>query len=148
MQPLRLPPPERFRFETEASTRWSDEDNQGVLNNAVYLTLLEEARLAYFGSLDLLDGGRFPFVLAQCNLRFLRPGRGGERWRVAVATTHLGSSSFEQAYRVFAADGQPVAEAEAWLVGWDNRARQKCALSADFRLRVASREGLDAGPVR
>ena len=29
-------------------TRWCDEDNQNVLNNAVYMTLLEEARVAYF----------------------------------------------------------------------------------------------------
>lgn len=146
MQPLHLPPPERFRFEASTSTRWSDEDNQGVLNNAVYLTLLEEARLAYFGQLGLLEAGQFPFVLAQCNLRFLRPGRGGERWRVAVATTHLGSSSFEQAYRVFDADGQPIAEAEAWLVGWDNGARRKRELSAVFRSRVAALEGFEPRP--
>ena len=148
MQPPLLPPPEHFRFEAATSTRWSDEDNQGVLNNAVYLTLLEEARLAYFGQLGLLEAGQFPFVLAQCNLRFLRPGRGGEQWRVAVATTRLGTSSFEQAYRIFGGDGQPVAEAEAWLVGWDNRVRQKCALSAAFRGRVAALEGLEAGPGR
>jgi acyl-CoA thioester hydrolase len=148
MQTPLLPPPERFRFEAATSTRWSDEDNQGVPNNAVYLTLLEEARLAYFGRLGLLEAGQFPFVLAQCNLRFLRPGRGGEQWRVAVATTRLGTSSFEQAYRILGADGQPVAEAEAWLVGWDNARRQKCALSAAFRSRVAALEGLEAGPSR
>jgi acyl-CoA thioester hydrolase len=141
LPPVQLPPLEQFRFTVELHTRWSDEDNQGVLNNAVYLTLLEEARLAYFGGLGLLAEGQFPFVLAQCNLRFVRPGRGGERWRASVRTTHLGNSSLEQAYRLVNSAGECMAEAQAWLVGWDNRRRDKCAFTDRFREQVTRLEG-------
>ena len=61
------------RFRCKARTRWSDEDNQNVLNNAVYMTLLEEGRHAYFERLGLLELNHFPFVLAQTNIRFVAP---------------------------------------------------------------------------
>ena len=57
-----VPDSSRVRFRCRARTRWSDEDNQNVLNNAVYMTLLEEARHAYFGKLGLLEGWHFPFL--------------------------------------------------------------------------------------
>lgn len=95
-----VPAPEAMRFRVRLRTRWSDEDNHGVMNNAVFLTLLEEARFAYFAQLGELEENRFPFVLAQCNVAFLAPGRGGREVEVELATTHLGLTSFTQAYRV------------------------------------------------
>jgi len=106
-----------LRFTTTARTRWSDEDKQGVLNNAVYPTLLEEARYAYFAALGLLDEARFPFLLLQTNLRFLQPGRGAATVEIEVATTGMGRSSFSQAYRVRDPEtGAVWCEAEAVLV--------------------------------
>ena len=34
-----VPESSRIRFRTRSHTRWSDEDNQNVVNNAVYMTL-------------------------------------------------------------------------------------------------------------
>ena len=143
MEPPRVPPPGELEFTARLSTRWSDEDTQGVLNNAVYLTLLEEARYRYFGSLGLLEGNCFPFVLMQTNGRFLRPGRGGAEVEVACATTHLGKSSFTQAYRVSPSDGgEPWFEAEALLVAWDEQKRTSKPMDEAFRRAVAAFEGL------
>jgi len=140
-----VPDANALRFRARLRTRWVDEDNQGVLNNAVQLTLLEEARHAYFTQLDLMDGAHFPFVLAQCNLVFVAPGRGGASVEVALATPHVGTTSFRQVYRVRAlgADGEPGEvwlEAEALLVGWDNAARAKAPLTARFKERVVAFE--------
>ncbi len=138
-----VPPSSEMRFTMRARTRWSDEDKQGVLNNAVYLTLLEEARLAYFGALDLLEENRFPFLLAQTQIRFLRPGRGGEEVEIEVRTLKLGNSSFEQAYRVRALPGREVwAEARALLVHYDPANAASRPMPARFRAAVAALEGL------
>jgi acyl-CoA thioesterase FadM len=108
-----VPPDDQLRSEARLVTRWVDEDNQRVLNNAVYLTLLEEARLRYFSGLGLMEAdGGFPFVLAQTNARFVAPGRGGREVSVRLATTH------------------------------DPATRGKRAMSDDFRARVAELEGL------
>ena len=138
-----VPEPSRIRFRTRARTRWSDEDNQAVLNNAVYLTLLEEARHAYFQKLGLLEGRRFPFLLAQTNVRFLRPGQGGREVEIEVATVHLGTSSFQQAYRVRAAPGGGVwCEAEAVLVMYDPATGASRPMPAEFRRVLGEFEGL------
>lgn len=131
-----VPPVERMRFRTRLRTRWVDEDNQGVLNNAVQLTLLEEARLAYFSALDLMDGASFPFVLAQCNLRFVNPGRGAAEIDVALTTVHIGMSSLRQVARVSDAAGVTWLEADVLLVGWDNKKRTKRAFDDHFKTTV------------
>src|SRR4026207_151675 len=100
MEAPQPPPSDSMRFRVRLRTRWSDEDNQRVLNNAVYLTLLEEARFAYFAALELLSENQFPFLLAQTNVLFVSPGIGGAEVDVEVSTVHLGEKSFTQAYRV------------------------------------------------
>lgn len=141
------PPEDREPFVAEVRTRWSDEDLQGVLNNAVYPTLFEEARHAWCLELGLLNGNEFPFVLAQQNVKFIRPGRGGEAVRVELWTLRLGNKSFEQVYRVRAdQDGEIWAEGEALLVGWDGGTKASRELSENFRQRVARREGIPGGP--
>jgi len=135
--------PERFNFTARVRTRWSDVDVQAVLNNAVYLTLLEEARYQYFDSLGAIDDGHFPFLLAQTNVRFLRPGRGGIEVEIDVATTRLGRSSMQQAYRVRDPRADEVwCEAEALLVCHDSECGGSRAMPASLRQALAEREGL------
>ncbi len=138
-----VPSSDELRFQTRLRTRWVDEDNQAVLNNAVYLTLIEEGRLAYFTSLGLMDAARFPFVLAAANLRFLAPGRGGCEVLLEMSTVHLGESSFTQAYRIKDGEsGHVWCEALHRLVTWDNETRAKRPMEVEFRERVAEFEGL------
>lgn len=138
-----FPGPGAPRFEVTLTTRWCDEDNHGVLNNAVHLTLMEEARLAWCRELDLMEeGGRFPFVLLQVNARFLSPGRGGARVKVELATTHLGTRSFTQVYRLTdVATGAVLGEAEAVLVAWDDAARASRPMTPAFRAAVEAFDG-------
>jgi acyl-CoA thioester hydrolase len=139
MQPPRVPASSAMRFRARLSTRWSDEDNQQVLNNAVYLTLFEETRYRYFR--ELLGSNHFPFLLAQCNVAFLSPGRGGEDVECACATTHVGTTSFTQAYRVSElASGRVLAEGEARLVSYDPRTGAKVELPRELRAAIERRE--------
>ena len=138
-----VPASETLRFRARLHTRWSDEDLQGVLNNAVYLTLLEEGRHAYSGALGLLEENVFPFLLLQTNVRFLRPGVGGVDVLVELATTALGETSFTQAYRVRDAASDVVwCEAEAVLVTYDPTTGAKAPMPETFRSAVAEFEGL------
>jgi acyl-CoA thioesterase FadM len=138
-----VPDSARIRFRHRVRTRWSDEDNQNVLNNAVYLTLLEEARHGYFARLELLDGGHFPFLLYQTNVRYVSPGRGATEVEIEVVTTHLGTRSFQQAYRVREArGGRTWCEAEAVCVTYDPETSKSTEMSPAFRTAIAEFEGL------
>lgn len=139
MQAPQVPPSEGLRFRVRLSTRWSDEDNQQVLNNAIYMTLFEETRYRYFR--DLLGANQFPFLLAQTNVAFLAPGRGGEDVECECATTHVGSTSFTQCYRVReASSGRVLAEAQARLVAYDPRTNAKVALPDALKRAIETRE--------
>ncbi len=143
METPQVPPSTALRFQVRLRTRWVDEDNQAVLNNSVYLTLMEEGRLAYFTELGLMDGTHFPFVLAAANLRFIAPGRGGREVLVEMGTLRLGKSSFEQGYRIKDAEsGQVWCEAVHLLVAWNTEKRTKQPIHSYFRARVTEYEGL------
>lgn len=149
MNRIELPPSLELRFATVLPTRWVDGDVQGVLNNAVYSTLLEEGRHAYFSALGLMRGGAFPFLLAQTNLCFRSPGYGGRRVLIELATVRLGQSSFDQVYRIREASGEealpggPVwCEAEARLVTYDPESGRSRAMEPEFRARLEAFEGL------
>lgn len=138
MEAPRVPDSQDLPFRARLTTRWCDEDNQGVLNNAVYLTLFEEARHRYFGALGILVANRFPFLLAQTNVLFVAPGEGGVEVIVELGTTHVGTTSLVQCYRVREAATSAVwCEAEARLVGWDGERRAKAPWSSAFRAALA-----------
>jgi len=139
MERPNVPDSARLRFRARIATRWSDEDNQQVLNNAVYLTLFEETRFRYFR--ELLSSNQFPFLLAQTNVLFVAPGRGGAEVDVECATTEVGTTSFTQVYRVKeAATGATWAEGEARLVCYDPETKAKRPLTPELRAAIERRE--------
>ena len=143
MERPRIPAPSQFRFRVRLRTRWCDEDNQHVLNNAVYLTLFEEARLEYFTQLGFVRENQFPFLLAQTNVVFVAPGKGGVEVELEARTVELGTTSFTQCYRVLeAGSGALWAEAEARLVLYDPASGAKRAMPPEFRRAIAELEGL------
>ena len=89
-----------FRFAAEVPLRWVDVDSAGVVNNATYLSLMEQARYLYFTQLGLMNDHRVPFVLAEANVKFLRPGRLGMKVEVAARVGELGRSSFQMDYEI------------------------------------------------
>ena len=124
-------------------TRWSDADAQGVLNNAVYLTLFEEGRRTLCDELGLLDAnGNFPFLLASTSVSFLRPGRGGAEVRLELSTPKLGRSSFTQRYRVCdAVSGEAWCEGEAVLVCYDPSTGASRPMEESFRAALSASAG-------
>lgn len=111
-----------YRFVADVPLRWVDVDSEGVVNNAVYLSLMEQARFQYFDHLGLLQDRRVPFLLAEATVTFLRPGRIGMKTEVAVRTRSLGTSSFQMDYEVRAED-HVLATGQAALVFVDGNLR-------------------------
>lgn len=133
-----------FRFVAPTPLRWVDVDSEGVVNNAVYASLMEQARFLYFEHLGLLAGGNVPFVLAEIGVRFLRPGRLRSNVSTAARVTRLGRTSFAMEYEV-RADDTVLATGTAALVYVD-AALQPVAVPAVARERIAAFDGIANGP--
>lgn len=129
-----------YRFAANVPLRWVDVDSAGVVNNAVYLSLMEQARFLYFSHLGLLQDHGVPFLLAEVNVKFLRPGRLAMKVEVAARVGALGTSSFQMDYEVRAAE-EVLATGHAALVWVDANARP-VPIPGDVRAAIEQFEEL------
>jgi acyl-CoA thioester hydrolase len=127
-----------FRFAAEVPLRWVDVDSAGVVNNATYLSLMEQARYLYFQHLGLMTSHAVPFLLAETTVKFLRPGRLGMKVEVAARVRDLGTSSFHMDFEVRAAD-EVLVTAQAALVFVDQTLRPT-PIADDWRATIAQFE--------
>lgn len=128
-------------FTTEVRVRYSDLDTYGHVNNAVYATYLEEARIAYLKEAIDEDPESFPGVVAGIELSFERPVARRGPLTVAVETTAIGETSVTMAYEV--RDGGDVAAtAETTIVSVGDDGRPS-PIPEEFRERLVGYEGLE-----
>ncbi len=114
--------------------RFSDLDGFGHVNNAVFSTYLEQARLAWFGEED----GPMPLrdvILARTEIDFRSPVVHGETVEIGVRPTRVGTKSFELEYELRSA-GRVVAEAKSVLVGYDYDRAASVPVPDRWRRRV------------
>jgi acyl-CoA thioester hydrolase len=75
--------------------RFRDLDALGHVNNAVYLTYFESARIAYWLHTTKRTGlGALDMILARAEIDFRSPLAYGESVEISVGATSLGRSSF------------------------------------------------------
>jgi acyl-CoA thioester hydrolase len=128
-----------FRFYHPIEVRYGDLDPQGHVNNAHYLTYLEQARVEYIRSLGLWDGKSFPeigFILADVQVTFRQPIYFSQEVRVGVRVSHVGNKSMKMEYRLEdARNGHLLASGSTVLVTYDYQAG--CTIPVPDRWRKA-----------
>jgi acyl-CoA thioester hydrolase len=105
--------------------RFRDVDAMGHVNNAVYSTYLEQARIGILGGLE-------PFILARVEIDFRAPLQEGEEVEVRSRCSHVGTKSFELQHEVWSSD-RLVAEAKSVLVGYDYERDASVPITDDLR---------------
>lgn len=87
-----------FRFKTTVEIRFSDLDLLGHVNNAVYLTYFEQARLAYSRNLTSWNWKKTGVVVAKSEVEYLKPVFLDDKIEVYIRTSRIGNTSFELEY--------------------------------------------------
>jgi acyl-CoA thioester hydrolase len=122
-----------FPFVHRETVRFRDLDGMGHVNNAVYSTYLEQARLAWFGpdeEMPLSD-----VILARTEIDFRAPLGLGEIVEIGVRPSRLGTKSFELEYEL-RSNGRTVAEAKSVLVGYDYAREASTEIPERWRRRL------------
>lgn len=88
----------QFRFKMKLDIRWSDMDEMRHVNNAVYLTYFEQARVYYFHEACQWNWKEIGAILANAHVDYLRPVVFPNDTYVYVRTSKLGNKSFEVSY--------------------------------------------------
>jgi acyl-CoA thioester hydrolase len=121
---------------------WRDMDALRHVNNAVYLTYLENAREAYWrafaGDLQL-----FPFTLARVEIDYRAEATWNDLLTIAMWVSRVGNSSFEISYEISAQDGRRVAEAKTVTVMLSDDRKAPRRIPEELRKKL---EAFEADP--
>jgi acyl-CoA thioester hydrolase len=119
--------------EKRIEIRWRDLDPADHVNNAVFLTYLEEARDEWLNR-TLGDGGGWDYLLARVALDYRRELRlEDDEVVVRIGLARVGNSSVTTREELRTAAGELAAEAEAVVVARDSATGQTRPLTAEER---------------
>jgi acyl-CoA thioester hydrolase len=118
-----------FPYVHRERVRFRDCDAMGHVNNAVYSTYLEEARIGVLGGLGA-------FILARVEIDFRSELRAGEEVEVWSRCPRVGTKSFDLEHEI-RANGRVVAEAKSVLVSYDYETSSSVPVPEQLRLRLA-----------
>jgi len=138
------PSPELFPMKVPITVRFRDLDAMGHVNNSVYLTYFEEARVAYYRvpTGHELDPATFDFVIAEITCTYRSPARLGEVLEVAIRTSEVRSRSFVFEYLITERESNRlVATGRSVQVAYDYAAGRAKSLSEEMIARMEAFEG-------
>ena len=121
-----------FPFVHRDFVRFNDLDGMDHVNNAVFLTYMESARLAYLESLGAGQNPQKSLILARVEVNFRSPISFGEEVETGVRTGRIGTKSFELEQEV-RANGRLAAESRSILVAYDYTTNSSRELPAEWR---------------
>ncbi len=125
---------EGFDFVHREKVRFRDVDAMGHVNNAVFLTYIEEARIAY---LLRFDAGVTDMILARAEIDFRAPLRAHDEIEIGVRPAGIGTKSFELEYEV-RSGAAVAAQAKTVIVSYDYESGRSVELPESWREALAA----------
>ncbi len=113
---------QNYKFSFKLHPRWSDMDELHHINNAVYLTYLEDARGRFLHEVANWNWNIDGIILANVNINYRKPMSFLDEASVFVRTSKIGEKSFELSYAVVRKvneEWELVADATTVLVMFD-----------------------------
>ena len=139
-----------YQFFHPIEIRYGDLDPQGHVNNAKYLTYMEQARIQYIKNLGLWKSNSFldvGIILAEARVTYRVPIQYGTEIKVGVRVSRLGNKSLDMEYSLQdSATGREMANGSSVLVAYDYRSQQTIPIPDDWRLKIAAFEGFELHP--
>jgi acyl-CoA thioester hydrolase len=134
---------DEYRHRTSLQVRFRDIDAFGHVNNAVYFSFIELARIRYL--LDVLQPDvpfdRLPLILARVELDFRSPIEFGEDVTVETRVDRIGHTSFGMSHRMTAgAEARLVGDVRTVLVTYDYAAARPIPVPDDWRRGIGAHE--------
>ncbi len=130
--------PYRFRH----TVTFGELDALGHVNNAVYFTYLENARIAYFfDAMGVHSLRELTLILAEATCSYKSPAHFGETLVIGMGVTRLGNKSFDLHYRIETEDGRLVAICKSVQVFFDYETGKTIPLPEKFIKKVKEIQG-------
>jgi len=129
-----------YPFVHRETARFRDLDPMGHVNNAVFLTWIETARVEFLrelGAFATADPGEMTMILARVELDFRSPVRFAEEVEIGVRVSRFGTKSFDLEHALHVGD-RLVAEASTVLVAYDYVRGESIEIPDEWRRSLAA----------
>ena len=137
-----------FKARFPINIRFSDFDSLGHVNNAVYLTYLEEARVKYFETViehhKEIDWWENGIILANITIDFRKPIDGYFNYYISIRCSRIGTKSFDFTYLITHEENEAVeisAEATSVMVCFDYENQKTVPVYEDWIGKMEKFEG-------
>jgi len=131
-----------FPYTITVEVAFRDLDAMGHVNNAVYLSYLETARIKFLIDLLELHGpGNMPLIMAEAHVSYKAPAFFGERLTIGTGVSRFGVKSFDMLYRITGGDGRVVVLAKTVQIAYDYAAGKTIPVPAALKARVRAFQG-------
>jgi acyl-CoA thioester hydrolase len=135
-----------FHFYHLIEVRYGDLDPQGHVNNAKFLTYMEQARVFYLKQLKLWEGGSFldiGIILADVQITFRKAIQFGDPIRIGVRVSKVGIKSMTSEYCIEDVRDESIfATGSSVLVAYDYHNRRSVPIPEEWRKAILTFEGL------
>jgi acyl-CoA thioester hydrolase len=126
-------------FDHQVAVRWRDTDALGHVNNAVFMTYLEEARDAFYTA---VLGADPIYVVVRIEADFQAEIRYEDRLvAVRLVVERLGTTSLTTRETIMTPGQEVAAEVRVVTVRWDQETRKPVPFSQEERERLAAFTG-------
>jgi len=140
---------DEYRHRTTLQVRFRDIDAFGHVNNAVFFSYVELARIRYL--LDVLQPeqtfDRLPLILARVELDYRSPITFGQEVLVDTRVDRIGRTSFSMSHRMTAQPGgRLVGDVRTVLVSYHYPSARPIPVPDDWRRRLGAHEQRSLDP--
>jgi len=128
-----------YKYKTPIAIRFSDIDAVGHVNNAIYLTYFEVARINYFKDILGWNLREHGIIVGRNEVNYLKPIILDDEIACYVRTTRIGNSSFDvmQVLVKKTTDGEEICTVgKAVCISYDYSANKSIAIPARERQRM------------
>ena len=128
-----------YNFKTPIALRFSDIDAVGHVNNAIYLTYLEEARLKYWDEAIHWNWNENGIIVGRSEVNYLKPILLGDKIYCYVRTTRIGNSSFDIMHvlvRVAEQGEEICTTGKTVCISYDYKANKSVPIPQEERTRM------------
>jgi acyl-CoA thioester hydrolase len=128
-----------YKYRTPIAIRFSDIDAVGHVNNAIYLTYFEEARLKYWREAIHWDLTKDGVIVGRSEVNYLKPILLRDEIFCYVRTTRIGNSSFDIMHVLvkLTEHGEEICTTgKTVCISYDYHANKSVRIPQDERLRL------------
>ena len=125
---------ENFQFNTPIEIRFVDLDAYGHVNNALFFTYLETARIKLFQQhFGTFLGSELMFLVVRAECDYRLPIELNDHLQVAISIDQVRYSSFNFSYQMHNGNGKVFAEAKTIMVCYDPKLKKPVAIPSEIK---------------